>query len=453
MSDRDVAQIRFGYGLGPPAQALTRAEMWAQLAGPDRVAMRFPVVSLSEALSLGRTFRETNRAVREGVTGAEARYEAARVALRNAGATALQATFARIAEADAPLRERLTWFWADHFAVVPNDPLTRAAAGAYVDEAIRPNITAPFADMLKAVVRHPMMLVYLDQHVSIGPNSPAGARTGRGLNENFARELLELHTLGAGADYGQADVRQAAELLTGLSIDPEDGFVFRPFAAEPGAETVLGTRYGAEGRARLSDIDAFLEDLATRPDTARHLARKLAVHFSADTPPEPLVAALEARYRETGGDLGAVTQALLDHPSTADLRLQKAKTPMDFIGSTMVALGMSGEAVAGLTRRELGNFLARPMAGMGQTFMRPLGPDGWPEEAAHWITPQGLATRINWAVAVAERTADRITDPRAFLATTLGALVGDRLRFAVGAAETRAEGIALTLASAEFNRR
>ena len=453
MEDHDLAHIRFGYGFGPGAPRVSRADLGAQLLQPDRAAQRHPVVPLADALARGRAFREAAAAQRDGVAGAEARYDAARSALRAGAAIGLQSSFARIASCEAPLRERLTWFWADHFTIAPTDPLTRAAAAAFVDETIRPHITAPFDQMLKAVVRHPSMLVYLDQHVSIGPGSPAAQRTGRGLNENFARELLELHTLGVDGGYSQADVRATAELLTGLSVDPDAGFRFRPFAAAPGPETVLGRAYGGRGRARLADIDAFLEDLAARPETARHLARKLAVHFYADTPPEDLVADLEAEYRASGGDLGQVTAALLAHPRTAAPPLAKAKTPMEFIGSAIVALGFDGDQVAALSRRDLGRAIARPLAVMGQNFMHPQGPDGWPEEAAHWITPQALATRINWAVALTNRLAGQSPDPRAFLEETLGAVAGDRLRFAVGAAETRAEGIALTLASAEFNRR
>jgi uncharacterized protein (DUF1800 family) len=453
MTRPDIAEIRFGYGMGPRHAARDGRGHLAALDRADAVARRFPVTPLADILSMGREFRDANRAQRDGVAGAEARYERARTALREAGGRGVRSAFARIAEGEAPLRERLTWFWADHFSAVPGNLLSRAATPSYVDEAIRPHVAGRFAEMLKAVIRHPAMLFSLDQQASVGPNSRIGQRSGRGLNENLARELLELHTLGVGEAYTQADVQQVAELLTGLSLDPERGFRFRPAAAEPGAETILGETYGGPGRARLADIDGLLEDLANRPETARHIARKLAVHFVADRPDDALVGALEATYRETGGDLGVVTEALVMHPAAASTQLRKVKTPMEFVASTMVAIGARGTDVQDMRARDLMRFLLRPLSAMGQPFLSPPGPDGWPEAPEHWITPQGLATRISWAVAVADELGPELPDPRAFLDTTLGAVAGDDLRFAVAAAETRSEGVALTLASAEFNRR
>ncbi len=453
MAQPHISEIRFGYGMGPRRGA--RDAVWhaASLTAPDDVAERYPVAALPDILRLGRDFRDANRAVQDGDRGAEARYERARDSLRQSAGRGVRNAFARIVEADSPLRERMTWFWVDHFTAVPGNLLSRAATPSYVDEAIRPHVAGRFSDMLKAVIRHPAMLFSLDQQASVGPSSRFGLRSGRGLNENLARELLELHTIGVDAAYTQVDVRQTAELLTGLSIDPERGFRFRPPAAEPGAETILGQRYGGDGRARMSDIDAFLEDLAVRPDTARHIAGKLATHFVSDPAPEILVNDLEDVFRETDGDLRALTEALIAHPAATDGPLAKVKTPMDFVASSMVALGARGEDIAGLPARDLMRFVLRPLAAMGQPFLSPPGPDGWPEAAEHWITPQGLATRISWAVAVADQIGRDLPDPRDFLEMALGPVAGDDLRFAVSAAETRPEGIALTLASAEFNRR
>ena len=206
-------------------------------------------------------------------------------------------------------------------------------------------------------------------------------------------------------------------------------------------------------RGRLKDIMQAMEDIAAHPDTARHLARKIAVHFVSGTPDRSLVAALEAAYRQGDGALLPVYRVLLDHPAARSEQLEKAKTPFEFIASSLVALGFKGREVMAMKERDMRRFLFQPMAGMGQQFMHAPGPDGWPEAAAHWITPQGLATRISWSMAVAEKLAPRAGDPRVFLDRTLGGLAGPDLRFAVGAAATRAEGVGLTLASAEFNRR
>jgi uncharacterized protein (DUF1800 family) len=182
--------------------------------------------------------------------------------------------------------------------------------------------------MLMAVATHPAMLLYLDQAQSVGPNSARGARRDRGLNENYARELMELHTLGVGAVYSQDDVRQLAELLTGLAVDPVAGFVFDARRVEPGPERVLGRDYAGDG---IEAIRAVLADLAARPETARHLAHKLAVHFVADDPDPGLVTAMEAAFRDSGGDLVAVTAALLAHPAAWAEAAAKARQPFDFV--------------------------------------------------------------------------------------------------------------------------
>jgi len=452
MEETDIARVRFGYGFGPDAPRLTARALFDGLAGPDEAMARFPSIGLTRAMEIGGAFIDARQAQRRGEDGAQARRMAAMRDLRAATDASAQKSIARLVGSASPLRERLTWFWADHFTVVTRNPAVRAANLSFLDETIRPHLTGCFADMLKAVTKHPAMLLYLDQNRSIGPASPAGQRTGRGLNENHARELLELHTIGADGAYTQDDVRQTAELLTGLSFSREDGFVFRPNWAEPGAETVFQGTYGG-GRASVADIDLFLEDLARHPDTARHLARKLAVHFVSDDPPADLVAELTEIYAASDGDLGQVTSALLLHPSASNVPLGKVKTPLDFVASALIAFGVRGEDIMALPPRGLRQQIMAPLSRMGQPFMRPPGPDGWPEEAAHWITPQALAQRITWAVALAQRLGGEVEDPRAFLGQTLAGLASDRLRFAVSAAETHAEGLALVLASAEFNRR
>lgn len=453
VTETEIAQVRFGYGFGPQVVPATRAELLDQLYAPEDSVARYPGLSLAEALTVGRRFRDARQATRRKEIGSEERYRKAGQALRQASNEGVATSFARVVHSRAPFRERLTWFWTDHFTVAPRNPAARAMALNFVDDAIRPHVSGTFAQMLKAVIRHPAMLFYLDQFQSIGPASPIGVRTGKGLNENLARELLELHTLGAGSGYTQQDVRAAAKLLTGLSIDQRRGFTFRRQAAQPGAETVLGKTYGSSAAANVADIDAFLEDLAARPETARHLSQKLAVHFVADDPPESLVSDLTHAYQESGGDLGAVARVLVEHPEGVRTPLGKVKTPFEFIASSLIALGMRGDDIMGLEAGRLRRTVERPMAAMGQPFMRPSGPDGWPENARHWISPQGLATRISWAVAVADRVGQRAGDPRLFLERTLKGLSGAPLRFAVSAAETQAEGIALVLASAEFNRR
>ncbi len=246
-------------------------------------------------------------------------------------------TFARALSARDGLRERLVWFWADHFTTVARKRIDKAFPSALIEDAIRPHVMGRFSDMLQAVTLHPAMLVYLDQVISVGPNSPAGLRRGRGLNENLARELIELHTLGVGAVYAQDDVRQMAELLTGLVFKPEVGQGFEPNWVEPGSETVLGISYEGEGE---EPILRALGDLALRPETARHIARKLAVHFISDTPDEDLVDALNGAFVASGGELAAVYTALVSHPSAWEKPMQKARQPFDFMVSALRALAL-----------------------------------------------------------------------------------------------------------------
>jgi uncharacterized protein (DUF1800 family) len=433
--DSDRFALRFGFGL--PAVAGPAAA----LSGADHAAKSWPGVQLAETGRLLRQYREARKAKDEAQIRT-LRRDAETLALRG-----IKATIARAVGSEDPFRERLVAFWADHFTTVPKNIFEASLPGVMIDDAIRPQVTGRFADMLAEVVTHPAMLIYLNQEASFGPGSPKGRRQKKGLNENLARELLELHTLGVGAGYDQSDVRELAELLTGLAVGPE-GFVFDDRRAEPGAETVLGVRYAGEGMAPIRRV---LGDLAARPETAAHLARKLAVHFAADDPDPGLVAALEDTYRETDGDLAAVSRTLLDHP--AALIGAKARQPFDFMVAALRALGVGPEAVLDAKPRPFRRLILEPLAAMGQPFQQAPGPDGWPEREAEWITPQGLAARIDWAMQAPERLVRPLPDPRDFLRTALGDRADQALVWAVSAAETARDGVGLVLASPAFNRR
>ncbi|MEL6169127.1 MAG: DUF1800 domain-containing protein [Pseudomonadota bacterium] len=449
--DETIAAIRFGYGLGAPSEG-SAGGLIDGLDGPDRMAAQYPVAGLSKVLSEMRSYRALDRAVKAGTDGAEAERRAGRDRLQALFTEGFGQAMARIADTPTPFRERLVWFWADHFTAVGRNLVHRGGAPTYVDEAIRPHVAGSFADMLKAVVTHPFMLIYLDQAASVGPASVVGRRRDRGLNENLAREVMELHTLGVDGGYTQDDVTELARLMTGLSMHPERGFIFRPQMAEPGNFRVMGRTYGG-GDPTLAHVLAAMDDLARHPATAAHMARKLAVHFVADDPDPDLVSQIAVAWRESGGDLAHVYAALLDHPAAWAPLGGKARQPFDFVGATLRAVGARGRDISEMDPGSLRRFLARPMAGMGQPWMSARGPDGWPEAASRWITPQGLAVRITWARSVTDRLAERIGDPRAFLDRALADAASERLRWAVGAAETRAEGAALVLVSAEFNRR
>lgn len=456
--DPHLAAIRFGSGLSPRhAPPDSVSAMLAMLAGPDTMAATWPIPGFAAATPSIAGFRAVNRA-RRTARGTdqqplvEAEYDALRQA---AGALWLQnfgTTLARAVTAPDGLRERLVAFWADHFTVRARNSFGTHLVTTYVEEAVRPHVAGRFGAMLRAVATHPMMLAYLDQSDSIGPNSTVGQRRDRGLNENLARELMELHTLGVGGPYTQADVRELAELLTGLGWDPDTGrMVYRPQQAEPGAETVLGQTFPAE--ARIETVHAALDRLAAHPATAHHIARKLAVHFVADDPDPALIDALALAFRASDGDLLAVTQALLDAPQSWAPEAAKVKPPLAFLVSALRALDAAPAALVQTDLREARRRYINPLQVMGQPWEDPGGPDGWPEAAADWITPQFMAGRIQWAMNAPERLIPDLPDPRDFVLTALGPAAPPPVVFAATAAEDRALGIGVTLASAAFQRR
>ena len=220
--------------------------------------------------------------------------------------------------------------------------------------------------------------------------------------------------------------------------------------AEPGAETVLGVTYDGEG---VEPILAVLDDIATRPDTAAHIARKLAVHFVSDTPDEGMVQAMTAAFTDTGGDLPAVYRALLDHPSAWVPELAKARQPLDFIVAALRALGVDGATLMDMGEGPFRKFFFSALAGMGQPWQSPRGPDGWPEVAEAWITPQLLAARVTWAMEAPSRLVADLPEPEALVARALGTAADERVAWAAVRAETRDQGIGVIFASPMFNRR
>jgi uncharacterized protein (DUF1800 family) len=314
-------------------------------------------------------------------------------------------------------------------------------------------VSGKFADLLRACVTHPLMLHYLDQNTSAGPNSRAAQRPDRqrGLNENFAREVLELHTLGVGGPYTQNDVHELAKLLTGLAGTRDYSFKFRRNMAEPGAETVLGRSYG--GPPGLGPIHAVLADLALHPATAAHIARKLAVHFVSDTPPPDLIEDLQETYLGSGGDLMTCYAALLHHPASWTMNAPNIRPPDELVGAALRAMAVKPEMMEALRPAQIRRLLLTPMRLMGQAWQQPAGPDGWPEDDGAWITPQGIAARLDWAVNAPAQLRPDLPDPRNFVHDALGPNPPADVVFAASAAETRADAIGLVLCAPAFQRR
>ena len=447
----ELAAFRFGDGLPlRPGASDDPETMVAGVTGTDSMATAYPGLTTADAIDLqvrgGEAAAKSKKnKAEDGAKDVRAIAKAGRLAV----VSAARITMARALDTPSGFRERLVRFWTDHFTVRSKGRFQVLMPAAFAEEAIRPHVGGRFADMLRASTTHAAMLQYLDQAQSIGPNSKAGQRSERGLNENLAREVIELHTLGVDASYSQTDITQMAKLLTGLSLG-KDGFVFRKERAEPGAETVLGKSYGGQGT---DPIFAVLDDIAARPDTAHHIATKLAVHFVSDTPDPDLVATLTTTFLASGGDLPAVYRALLDHPAAwAEPRL-KARQPIDFIVAALRALGLDGASLMDMPLLRFGHAALVPMAAMGQPWQQPRGPDGWPEAISAWITPQLLAARVTWAMAMPSRLVQDLPEPADMVARALGEDADSAVAWAAQRAETRAEGIGVIFASPAFNRR
>ena len=345
--------------------------------------------------------------------------------------------------AEIGFAERLVWFWSNHFCISANK--IQSMSGAYEREAIRPHVLGKFVDMLLAVEGHPAMLFYLDQAASMGANSISGINRARGLNENLAREILELHTLGVRSGYTQDDVIAFANVLTGWTFvppgdNPEHGgeFIFNPRLHEPGPQKVVGKTYEDEGAEQGR---AVLRDLAAQPATATHIASKLARYFIADVPPAPLVERMAKAFLDTGGDLKEVARAMISSPESWDLPATKLKRPNEWV------VGMVRST--GIVQVDAGRFTGG-QALLGEPLWRPSSPKGFPDDEASWI--DGMGRRLDVANNFAERVATT-ADPQDIIETVFASTVSDEVKMAVGRAESRQQALALLFMSAEFQRR
>ena len=361
-----------------------------------------------------------------------------------------------------PFAERIVRFWSNHFAISVDKRIAAPFAAPMEREAIRPHAFGTFAGLLVAVERHPGMLLYLDNVQSTGSDSQLAERSNRrrqgspqqrarGLNENLARETLELHTLGVDGGYSQADVIELARAITGWSVAlPRDndrkvdtgGFLFRANAHEPGARRVLGKTYADGGEAQGRQI---LHDLALHPATARHLSFKLARHFVADMPPPALVERMASAYLASGGELTALYRTLIDDDAAWSVDARKFKTPDDFALSALRACGLDRDADVVLSL----DLLAR----MGQPLFQPRSPAGFADTQADWSGPDALFKRVQAAQAFADRVPAEGWVPLQVGINALGPTLDAETATALRRAESVQQGIALLLASPTFQWR
>ena len=337
--------------------------------------------------------------------------------------------------ADCGFVERLVVFWSNHFCISANkgEP-ARMWAGSFEREAIRPHVLGRFSDMLKAVEQHPAMLFFLDNQQSLGPDSRAGQNRKRGLNENLAREILELHTLGVGGGYSQEDVTSLARIITGWTyvgregkLGPPGSFVFHANAHQPGAQRLLGKLYDDNGVAQ---GEAALLDIARHPSTAKFIATKFARHFVADDPPPVLIAKLQKSFRKSDGDLKALAATLVDSDEAWRTPLAKLRSPYEFLVATGRLLTRIPE--------EPGRYL-NGLNMLGQPLWTPAGPNGFPDSNAAWAAPEGMKLRLDISAQLSSKIADSI-DPRELLDVMAGDAASPETRQTVQRAEVTAAG-------------
>ncbi len=474
LRSESVGLQRFGLGFGlgqtPEIRGTVRERLLAEIARrtlPQRTDL--PYSGTAEIGAALYAFEDAERAAREAKPPAGQPVAAAAPAAQNPAGqnpmappkpanepalpyrTYRDEVSARVRlalEAETGFGERLVQFWSNHFCIgATKSNMTRIMAGAYEREAIRPHVFGRFEDMLVAAESHPAMLEFLDNRLSIGPSSPAGKRRGRGLNENLAREILELHTLGVSGGYAQVDVTNLARIITGWTVVGREAvlgfpgsFAFNAGLHEPGAPELLGKPYGQPGKEKGL---AALTDLARHPATADFIAIKLVRHFVADEPPPALVRELSAVFRKTEGDLAAVSRALIESDVAWSAEPSKIRTPQEFLLAAFRALGR---------KAEFGQIVG-PLNAMGQPFWQPAGPNGYPDGNEAWASPEGIKTRIDVAAGWGRQAAASVPDPRALTEDILGPLLSPETRQAVARADSKPQALALMLLSPEFQRR
>ncbi|HEX6706637.1 MAG TPA: DUF1800 domain-containing protein [Albitalea sp.] len=452
-----IAAHRFGLGEASLATVGDDPRGWllAQI-GPADTPRGDGLLDTAQALAHVRAEAEKRRMARNPPAGTTAE-QVLGGHYREVTVADIRSRLVTAATTPRPFAERLQLFWSNHFTVSLAKGAVRGLVGAFERDAIRPHVAGSFEDLLVAASTHPAMLRYLDNVQSAGPHSRAVAGAARraqrqqeaprltGLNENLAREILELHTLGAETNraggYGQADVTAFAAVLTGWRVAPRDSATtFDAAWHEPGSKRVLGQRYGEGPQA----LRAVLHDLARHPATARFLATKLARHFVADDPPPALVDRLAATYLRHDGQLAEVYRELVRAPESWDPVAAKLKTPEEFV--------VSSARMLGLNERMFERNDAAGIVLLGQRLHGAPSPAGWPDRAEDWLGPDAVWKRVEWATRIGERVG-RAVDARAVASAALGPRLGEASQHQIERAADGPQALALLLMAPEFQRR
>ena len=461
MSQGAIALNRFGLGARPDDRVPDDHQRWLLNQFVEFDARPPGFASLDDAGSVVTTYREEQQANRrtaqqDGATDPKAGLKASRQDFRQDVQTlyraAVQARADSALATEAPFVERMVHFWSNHFCISADNARVTAFAGAFERDAIRPHVLGSFTDMMLAAEQHPAMLIYLNQFQSIGPGSPAAARNSirrRGLNENLAREVMELHTLGVRSGYTQADVTEFARALTGWSVDGlgggggggnPDHFIFRPNQHEPGVRAILGKRYAQDGEAQARTA---LIDFAQSPATATHIATKLSRHIAGDDPPPAMVARLAQSFLRSKGDLPTVYHALIASPEAWVATPAKFKTPWEWTISSLRGVG----------HRQVGEMqIAALQTQLGQRVWKPGSPAGWDDVAASWSGSDALLRRVEIAQRLAAPLGASV-DARMVAPKIMPASLSTAAADQIARSESPAGAIALMLVSPDFLRR
>jgi len=468
MMQAEIAVLRFGLGAKPgdlaAAAADPRGWLKAQIKGAVPLAVDTPLAPSDQIFEGWLAAREQRQRMK--AAAAQATDAPLGNAIREAYQPHYRAQVLARAQSAAlttrPFAERLVHFWSNHFAVSADKGVVFGLAGTLENEAVRPHVAGRFVDLLTAVEQHPAMIAFLDNQYSVGKDSMAAAFASRrfgpelntanrqfGINENLAREILELHTLGVNGGYSQADVTSFAQVITGWSIGGGKGrlaggepgrFYFRDNLHQPGPKAVLGKTYTEQG---IRQGEAVLADLSRRPQTARFIATKLVRHFIADDPPPAAVERVARVFLKSGGDLPQVYAALIESPEAWETAARKFKTPEDFVFSTLRALNVSPAQP---------EEVVRTFDLLGQRQYSPGSPAGWPDTSKNWDGSDALMHRVLWASRVGAKYENGI-EPSDLAVSSLGAYARPETLTALRRATTSGQAVALLLMSPEFQRR
>jgi len=339
---------------------------------------------------------------------------------------------------------RLLDFFSNHFSVSTVGRLMVGLSPTLEREAIAPNLLGNFADMLLAVEQHPAMLIYLNNEKSFGPNSRMAKKRKVGLNENLAREIMELHTLGVDGGYSQSDVIELAKGITGWSVkrpkkEHGSGFVFRAYAHEPGSRELLGKKYAQHG---IKQGQQMLRDLAMHPNTATYICNKIAHHFVSENPPQSLITKMQNTWLNNQGNLKKVMLTLFDAEESWIAQPQKFKTPREFVISTYRAI-----APKNINSRALFNSLNN----LGQMPFNAGSPAGFSDDESDWLGASALMARVEWSSLVSGQK--KSINAKRIMATALGNSISQNTYQMVMRAESRQQASTLLLMSPEFQRR